>query len=275
MIAKKLLRIEITEGIDVGLECWLAGETLRIGNDPSADLVLSEPGILTEHIMCRRVKAGWKFEISPAAEVFQNGRLVTSGRLKADDILRLGQNTVLTVKRRSVPADQKDLLKDEPEPSDVPLPVVIAGFILILACMVGYVIYDHAQTPEIKPTDAIARIGILEEHFSDCVYGLDPGDIPENARLIDPAQLYWQAGALIQQEDLTAAKGLASALYAELTNAINRGSLLETSKNLEAAQSAFRQIETLLPSNVEGAPCPIVAQARRDIASLKNRMTEE
>jgi hypothetical protein len=272
---KYLLRIDVIEGIDVGLRHWMSGDSFTVGSGPQDALRLSEPGIIQSHVTCHRDRKGWRLDVNPSAELQKNGKPLTSGRLRKGDILRLGASTVLSVSRVAVPEDMKEALADVPEEVDVPMPVVLALCVFMLAGFVVFNWYNNPpKQPVAPPADLDHRLSVLASEFANCVHGMKAAGTGATSRGPEPVDLYWRIGALAQQGETDAAQNLAEVLFFELDQAIRRGSLLEEAGQSTAASQAYRHIEKLLPNLSQTGSCGIVDMARKDIARLNTKQED-
>jgi hypothetical protein len=273
MFARKALRAEITEGVDLEEGAFLTGERLSVGTGPEDDLRLGGAGIVPGHVVFAKGEKGvWEYFTSGAGSVEVSSGNPRTGRLRPGMTFRMGPDTVMKVTRAVPPAELAETGAAGEGAKEIPLAVAlpVMALFVIGAGVAAQMMSGGGRDAETVFATApwLAELPRYGAALDRCLERAGEGAVPRVPRDAPDAAFHAYAAAR--------AEGRADAL-AELRLALGRqvrseivdAHLLVQEGRYGDAAATLRRVPPMLPTGND--PCPINAAARADASALERR----
>jgi hypothetical protein len=267
----KVLRAEVTAGVDLESAVLLTGERVTIGTGPADSLRLGSPDVVPGHLTFQRRKdgGGWEYFSSDRGRTTADKGNARTGPVRQGMSFILGGETRIEIRRVPAPPD---LAKDDAggRGTTVPLPVAIsamAAMTLAFALYLGGLGDVSTNAGDLRTTPWFDGSASVENALESCLAsGLSP-----EARALGAKTTMTEPDAPFRIA-LTDASGAAAAradLAGRVRGIIAESHLLVMENRALEASEALRRLEYVLP--VGNGDCPILSAARLDLAILELR----
>ena len=269
----KVLRAEVTAGLDLESGVLLTGERITVGTGPGDDLRLGAQNVVAGHLTFQRTKTGgpWEYFSSDRGHTAVSNGNPRTGPVRPGLSFVLGGETRIDI--LSVPAPA-DLENNETAGSGTTVPLTVA-LPLMGAMLVAFALYIGALSGGsegsggLRTTPWFEGTSRIETALETCLAsGLSP-----EARALGSAATSGQPDALFRASLAaeSADPGRQAEVRADLAAKVlghiaDAHLLLRENKPLEASGS-LRRLEYVLP--VGNGDCPILSAARLDLAILE------
>ena len=266
LFGPKILRVEVTEGIDIESGAFLTGDRITVGTGANDTLCLGAGDITTEHLTLQKQPGGkgWEYFSSDRGVTQIDKGNPRTGTVRPGMWFRLGNETRVDILSVPMPDELKDTGGDG-EKTEVPLAValpilalMVAGF---AAFMMGFGRSGDGEGGGLITTAWYLGSEPVTPYLDVC---LETGATPTAGRVPQSAP-----DALFRAHSTAAgsrADEIRDALAERVrTVVIDAHLLVNEGRYLEASQS-LRGLERMLP--VGEGDCPILGAARTDIAIL-------
>ena len=267
-LSPKILRADVTEGVDIERGVFLDGERITIGSGPGDDLRLGAAGIAPGHLTFtrREGKGGWEYFTSDTGETLVDRGNPRTGAVRAGMWFRLGPETRIDIARVPLP----DSMKAAPgagEKTEVPLTVALPLMALMLAGFGFYLTSIGRDDAGGGATLATAGYFVgsvpLEPALDTCLEAATAGGA---APLRVPAS---SPDALFRSYLAAPSDAIRSELTERVRGLVAEAHLLAYEGRFGDASDRLRRIEHVLP--IDRGACPVLSAARADLALLELR----
>lgn len=275
-LTQKVLRAEVTEGIDLESGTYLTGDRITIGTGPADTLRLGTADIAAEQLTLMRDASGkgWEYFASDRGVTAVDRGNQRTGKVRPGMWFRLGADTridILSVPRPAEMAAAPDAGGKQEVPLAVALPVMGVMLIGFLAFMVSLGGDGGSTGGDLRTAAWYSGAAPLEPSLDACLAtGL------EQAAQSGPVRVApTEPDALFRAQVAAAATGAANAsqlrdeLAANVRGIIAKAHLLAREGRNTEASDTLRRLENVLP--VDLGECPILSAARFDLAVLDMR----
>lgn len=262
----KILRVEVTEGIDIESGAYLTGDRITVGTGPNDSLCLGAGDIAPEHLTLIRQPGAktWEYFTSDRAATLIDKGNPRTGKVRPGMWFQLGGETRVDILSVPMPADMKETAGDEGK-KEVPLALALP----IMGMMLGAFVLMFALISRTGGTDAelftrawFTDAEPIEPYIDECLEA-GPGDpglrVPGSA----PDALFREFAAATPSR----ASEIKSALYQRVRRAIVDSHLLVAEGRFGDAANSMRRVERMLP--VQADACVLMTAAQTDLAVLE------
>ena len=97
-----MITFDIVAGADKGKSLEFDKLAITIGRGADCDFVVSDTGVSREHATVRYVSGGFVLENRSSNGTLLNGKEISSEKLKAGDLIEMGESTGIRVKIKCV-----------------------------------------------------------------------------------------------------------------------------------------------------------------------------
>ncbi|MEM9477391.1 MAG: hypothetical protein AAGA71_19035 [Pseudomonadota bacterium] len=270
MFAPKILRVEVTEGIDLESGVYVTGDRITIGTGPGDTLSLGAGDIAAEHLtLIRREDGkGWEYFTSDRGITQIDKGNPRTGSVRAGMWFRLGNETRIDIKRVPMPPELAKAATGDEGKQEVPLVVALPIMALMLAAFGWYFMSlqgGGSSAASLRTTGWYLGTADIEPAIDACLAsGLDPTD-PASARAV-PANV---PSADFRRYLATQDAETKSNLIATVRRTIVDSHLLANEGRFGDAARGLRSLERILP--VGDGDCPVLEAARTDFAIYQLR----
>jgi hypothetical protein len=267
--AQKVLRAEVTAGVDLESGVLLTGERITIGTGSNDTLRLGARNVVPGHLTFHRQRgsAAWEYMTSDRGQTAVDAGNARTGPVRAGMSFVLGGETRIELRRVPAPPD---LAKTETSTggTTVPLPIALAA---MAAMTVAFALYlgglggDRADGSALRTTQWFDGTASVEDALAACLAsGLGPEarGLASRTGAAEPDALF--RASLPGTPDAAAAR---AALAAQVRGLIAESHLLLRENRALDASRTLRRMENVLP--VGTGDCPILSAARLDLAILE------
>lgn len=267
LFAPKLLRAEVTGGIDLESQVLLTGDRISIGSDANDDLVLGARHVVPGHLTLQRQDngKGWEYFTSDRGQTAIDKGNVRAGTVRPGMWFNLGGETRVDILKTTPPAGM-ELDTPGKEKAQVPLGVALPlmGLMLVGVMALTTGMSRDDDDGGLATTDWFTGETELKPYVMRC---LAAGLSTEAQALTgsDPNAPDRLFRALLGQDeppadDLKRLVSQVRAIIAESHLLVNENRYLEASKSI-------RRLENVMPVGL--GDCPILSAARFDLALLE------
>lgn len=267
MFAQKLLRAEVTGGIDLEAQVLLTGDRITIGSGVKDDLVLGARNVVEEHLTLIRIEGTreWEYFSSDRGQTDVDKGNPRTGKVRSGQGFLLGGETRIEI-LKTVPPEGFAEKAQTGEKTTVPLGVALPlmGLMLLGVAFVttglgrgsdtsgklATAAYFTGASDLTEPLETCIASGLSTEAMA--LAGADPNAPDRLFRAI-------QSGSEGTDELRTELKREIRQIIAETHLLVNEN------RGLEASQT-LRRLENVMP--VGNGDCPILRAARFDLAIL-------
>lgn len=264
----KLLRAEVTGGIDLEAQVLLTGDRITIGSGANDDLALGARNVVDGHLTLIRVEGTkeWEYFSSDRGQTHVEKGNPRTGRVRAGLCFILGGETRIEI-LKTIPPEGFAEKTEGSEKTTVPLAVALP--------LMGLMLLGVAFV-----TTGLGRGSDTSGQLATAAYFTGAEDLTEPLESCITSGLSVEARALAGADPnapdrlfraIQSAPELSGELRADLKREIRQiiaetHFLLSENKSLEASQ-ALRRLENVMP--VGNGNCPILRAARFDLAILE------
>lgn len=274
-LTAKVLRAEVTEGIDLESGAFLTGDRITIGTGPGDTLVLGSADIVAEHLTFVRAVGAktWDYFSSDRGATAVDKGNPRTGTVRPGMWFRLGNDTKLEILSVAALEDLASS-KDDAQKSEIPLAVALPIMGLML---IGFMLYILSIGNSVPTTEGLRTTpwfngqAAIEPALDECL-ATGVSQTTENGVVMvertAPDALF---RAFIEAQAISpdAAPAIRDQLAASIRKSIARAHLLaQEGQYLEASQT-LRRLENVLPVGL--GKCSILSAARSDLAILELR----
>ncbi len=272
-LTAKMLRAEVTGGIDLESGILLTGERITIGTGPGDDLRLGAQNVVAGHLTLQRARGGgqWEYFTSDRGHTAVSKGNPRTGPVRPGLSFVLGGETRIDILSVPAPADMQ---KADATGTGTAVPLTVAlplmgAMLVAFALYIGTLSGGTVGSGGLRTTPWFEGTSGVEAALGTCLAsGLSP-----EAQALGSAATKGQPDALFRAylAAENAAPGRRSELKADLASQVlgliaDAHLLLRENKALEASRS-LRRLEYVLP--VGNGDCPILSAARLDLAILE------
>ncbi len=266
LFALKLLRAEVTDGIDLEAQVLLSGDRITIGSGANDDLVLGARNVVPEHLTLIRIEGtkDWEYFSSDRGQTRVGQGNPRTGKVKPGTRFVLGGETCIEIIKTAAPEGYSDK-PDKAEKTTVPLGVALPIMgLMVLA--VAFVTTGHRPSGggDLATAGFFTGAADLTAPLATCIAsGLSP-----EARTLagaDPNAPDHLFRAILSDADITGA--LRGRLQRDIREIIAEAHFLVSENKTAEAVRTLRRLENVMP--VGNGDCPILRAARFDLAMLE------
>lgn len=274
-LAPKVLKAEVTEGVDLESSVILTGERITIGSGSGDDLRLGARNAAPAHLTFQRQKGSqtWEYFSSDRGHTVVSTGNPRAGPVKPGMSFVLGSETRIDISRTAAPvnlAGQDNAEAGNTVPLYIALPmmaVMLAAFALYIGALSG----GENDGNGLQTTPWFEGRADIGEALETCLAsGLSPEarGLASRTTMSEPDALFraYLASAGNASDEADRAK---SELAATVRGLIAESHLLFHENKMLKASEALRRLEYVLP--VGNGDCPILSAARLDLAILELR----
>ncbi|MEL6519188.1 MAG: hypothetical protein AAFQ39_15840 [Pseudomonadota bacterium] len=270
MFAPKILRVEVTEGIDLESGVYVTGDRITVGTGVGDTLRLGAGDITTEHLtLIRREDGkGWEYFTSDRGVTQIDKGNPRTGAVRAGMWFRLGNETRVDIKRVPMPPELAESAPGDEGKQEVPLAVALPIMALMLAAFGWYFMSLQSggtSAATLRTQGWYLGTVDIEPSIDACLAsGLDLSD-PNNARAVPSNAPSADFRRYLATQDAETKADL----IATVRRTIVDSHLLANEGRYGDAARGLRSLERVLP--VGDGACPVLEAARTDFAIYELR----
>lgn len=273
-LSPKVLRIEVTEGIDLESGAILTGDRITVGSGPNDTLKLGAANVVAEHLTLIRQPGSksWEYFTSDRGQSAVDKGNARTGTVRPGMWFRLGTETRLDILRVPAPADLDNSAKTEGK-KEIPLTVALP---VMAAMMVAFALYIASMGSGSDNNGASLRtagwfIGAtpLDPALDECLETGLQKSLTEAAQRVEQSapDALFRAYVALQPTDPERALAVRDELAIQLHKMIAQAHFLAHENRHAEASQTLRRMENVLPIGIGN--CPILSAARYDLAVLE------
>ncbi len=268
LFAPKLLRAEVTGGLDLEAQVLLTGDRITIGAGQSDDLVLGARHVVVEHLTLQRHESGkgWEYFSSDRGVTTVDKGNPRTGTVRPGMWFNLGGETRIDILKTTPPPDMviETQAGEKPQvPLAVALPLMglmLVGVMAVTSGFGGSAEGDGA----LATTQWFEGSEPLEPYVKRCVeagLGVEAQALAGS----DPNAPDHLFRSILDGQDIQSSEF--DALVSEVRGVIAETHLLFQENRYIEASSSIRRLENVMPVGL--GDCPILNAARFDLAILE------
>ena len=271
----KVLRVEVTEGIDLESAVILTGERITVGSGEGDTLRLGARNVVAGHLTFQRQKGSqtWEYFSSDRGHTVVSSGNPRAGQVKPGMTFSLGGETRLDILKTAAPADQG---MDDAEASGrtVPLYIALPAMAVMAAAFLRYVgalAGGNQDGTGLRTSPWFHGTADIDAALQTCLAsGLSPEarTLVSGTTMSEPDALFRAYLAAADTAPNKAGRAKTD-LATKVSGMIAESHLLFLENKMLEASQALRRLEYVLP--VGNGDCPILSAARLDLAILELR----
>lgn len=269
LFAPKILRVEVTEGIDLESGVYVTGDRITVGTGPADTLRLGAGDIAAEHLtLIRREDGkGWEYFTSDRGVTQIDKGNPRTGAVRAGMWFRLGNETRVDIKRVPMPPELAEAAPGDEGKQEVPLALALPIMALMLAAFGWYFmsLQGGGSSAATLRTQGWYLGADIEPAIDACLAaGLDPAD-PHTARAVPTNSPSANFRRYLATQDAETKGDLITTVRRTIVDS----HLLANEGRYDDAAQSLRSLERVLP--VGDGDCPVLDAARTDLAIYELR----
>jgi len=275
-LAPKVLRVEVTEGVDLESGVILRGDRITVGSGPTDTLRLGAGNVVSEHLTLIRPAGSknWEYFTSDRGQTAVDKGNSRTGTVRPGMWFRLGNETRVDILRVPAPADMGEEDKTEGKkevPLTVALPVMAAMLVAFALYLSSFGSTNESSGASLRTAGWFVGATPLEPALDTCLEaGLSPEAASISARVETSApDALFRAYAGSKGTDPDRAGVIRDELITQVRKLIAETHFLANENRFTEASDILRRLENVLP--VGNGNCPILSAARYDLAVLELR----
>jgi hypothetical protein len=270
-LTPKIMRAEVTSGIDIEQGIFLSGDRVTIGSGAQDDLQLGASDIAEEHLAFAYDSASKKWEYFASdrgATAVDKGNQRT-GRVRTGMWFVLGQDTKLEIKSVPRPPELSEAPEQSGANSEIPLTIAlpIMGLLTLAALAVVFGFGgNQSDGPQLRTLAWYSGQADIGPALDQC---LETGrqQAAENGTTVVPASspdALFRAYVAQAESNPQAATEYRDQLMRETRQIIAQAHIKAGSERYLESSSELRRLRNVLPVGLGN--CPILSAARHDLA---------